>query len=62
MIRSDSMTKKNRKITYWMISLLSICGVIAIWYLCIDILELKSNDVFPGPVKVLETKSGAKRS
>ncbi len=49
------MTKKNRKTTYWMISLLSICGVIAIWYLCIDILELKSNDVFPGPVKVLET-------
>lgn len=49
------MKKKTKGIPYWLVSILSILGVVAVWYLCINVLELKSSDVFPGPAEVLET-------
>ncbi len=51
------MNKKLKKSEwkYLAISMLSICFVILIWYLCIDVLKLKSQKVFPGPVKVVKT-------
>lgn len=38
-----------------MISVLSICVVILIWFVCINVLHMKSETVFPGPVKVFRT-------
>lgn len=37
------------------ISVASIVVVIAVWYLCINVLKLKPETVFPGPIKVFET-------
>lgn len=49
--------KKKSEMKYTLISLASVCVVILIWYLCINVLHLKSESVFPGPVKVLKTFS-----
>lgn len=49
------MEKKKNRIPYWLISCLSIGAVVLIWYLCIDVLQLKSSNVFPGPGKVFDT-------
>ena len=45
---------KNNRLKYFMISCASIIVVILIWFICIDVLHLKSEKVFPGPVKVLK--------
>lgn len=47
--------KKKFELKYTLISLASVCIVILIWYLCINVFHLKSESVFPGPVKVLKT-------
>lgn len=44
---------KNRK--YLAISILSLSAVVLIWFLCVDVLGLVRQTVFPGPVKVFET-------
>lgn len=49
------MQKNVKKIKYLAISCASVLTVILIWYLCINVLHLKSETVFPGPVKVLKT-------
>lgn len=46
---------KNKKILYPVVSVLSICTVIFIWFLCINVFHMKSETVFPGPVKVFNT-------
>ena len=45
--------KKNTK--YICISVASVATVVVIWYLCINVLHMKSETVFPGPVKVFNT-------
>lgn len=47
--------KKKEKPKYLLLSVLSVCLLIAVWWLCIDVLELKSQSVFPGPQKVLSS-------
>lgn len=47
------MKKKSMK--YFLVSVLSICTVIVIWFLCINVFKMKSETVFPGPVKVFRT-------
>ena len=46
---------KNRAWVHPLISVCSILTVIFVWYLCINVFHLKSETVFPGPKKVLET-------
>lgn len=48
------MKKKPEK-NYMYLSVISVLVVIAVWYLCIDVLHLKQQSVFPGPVKVFHT-------
>jgi NitT/TauT family transport system permease protein/taurine transport system permease protein len=38
-----------------LLSIASVCMIIIVWYVCIDILHLKPQTVFPGPVKVLQS-------
>ena len=40
---------------YLWISVLSLAAVVLIWFLCVDILEVVRQSVFPGPIKVFET-------
>lgn len=40
---------------YILISCASVCLVLLVWFVCINVLHLKSETVFPGPVKVFET-------
>lgn len=40
---------------YILISCASVCLVLLVWFICINVLHLKSETVFPGPVKVFET-------
>ena len=47
--------KKDRKLVHISISALSILAVILIWYVCINVLHMKSETVFPGPARVLRT-------
>lgn len=47
--------KKTIELKYMMMSISSVCAVLIIWWLCIDVLHLKSESVFPGPGKVLNT-------
>lgn len=49
------MENKRSNLKYLLISCVSVCAVIAIWYLCINVLHLKSASVFPGPEKVFRT-------
>ncbi len=44
---------KSRK--YILISVASVVIVLIAWYVCIDVLKLKSQSVFPGPLKILQT-------
>lgn len=45
--------KGNRK--YTIISLCSVLFVLMVWYICINVLHLKQETVFPGPVTVAKT-------
>ncbi|MDD3253420.1 MAG: ABC transporter permease [Lachnospiraceae bacterium] len=47
------MKKKNDNV--WMLSIVSIVGFIAIWWLCCDVLKLTSSATLPGPVTVAKT-------
>lgn len=49
------MKENGKKMKYLAVSCASICVVILIWYLCINVLHMKSETVFPGPVKVFKT-------
>ncbi len=50
------MRNKNRKeLKYTLLSILSVGIFIFIWWFCIDVLQLKSQSVFPGPVKVFKS-------
>lgn len=49
------MKKKRFEIKHILISCLSILVVIAVWYLLINVLHLKKETVFPGPVRVFNT-------
>lgn len=47
--------KKTMELKYMMMSISSVCAVLLVWWLCIDVLHLKSESVFPGPGKVFNT-------
>ena len=47
--------KQKNKMKYFCISVVSVCTVIVIWFLCINVFHMKSETVFPGPVKVFNT-------
>ena len=47
--------KQKNKMKYFCISVVSVCTVILIWFLCINVFHMKSETVFPGPVKVFNT-------
>ena len=49
------MKKKTSNFKYILLSCSSIIAVLVIWYVCINVLKLKSETVFPGPVKVFRT-------
>ncbi len=49
------MEQKKNQAKYFIISCASILTVILIWFICINVLHLKSEKVFPGPVTVFET-------
>lgn len=40
---------------YLCISILSLSAVVLIWFICVDVLGLVRQNVFPGPVKVFQT-------
>ena len=49
------MKKKNNAWKYSLISVCSIVTVLLVWYLCINVLKLKPETVFPGPLAVAKT-------
>lgn len=49
------MKSKNSRWKYTLISVCSVFAVILIWYICINVLHLKSEMVFPGPLTVAKT-------
>lgn len=54
-MQKDRSKMKNIKVKYFVISVLSIFTIIFVWFICINVLQLKSETVFPGPLKVLNT-------
>ncbi len=49
------MKAKNKKWKYALISICSVSFVVIVWYLCINVLHLKAETVFPGPLTVVKT-------
>ncbi len=49
------MKRKNNSWKYTVISVCSISLVIIVWYICINVLHLKAETVFPGPLTVVKT-------
>ena len=49
------MKAKNKKWKYTLISICSVSFVVIVWYLCINVLHLKAETVFPGPLTVVKT-------
>ncbi len=51
--------KKNKKTKnaniYFVLSVSAIGVILIIWFLCIDVFHLKSQMVFPGPIRVVKT-------
>ncbi|MDD2958756.1 MAG: ABC transporter permease [Lachnospiraceae bacterium] len=47
--------KKQKNVFYLCISVISVAAVIALWYFLINVMHLKSETVFPGPLKVFYT-------
>lgn len=47
--------KRKIEPKYFLLSVLSVCLFIFIWWFCIDVLELESESVFPSPVTVLRS-------
>lgn len=47
--------KKGKDTKYTLLSILSVVVFIFVWWLCIDVLQIKSQSVFPGPVKVFKS-------
>lgn len=46
---------KEKRIKYRVLSVLSICIFVLIWFLCTDVLNLVPQIMLPGPVKVLHS-------
>lgn len=49
------MRGNKSKSFYYFISIVSILVVVLIWFFAINVLKLKSETVFPGPVRVVQT-------
>jgi len=49
------MKKKNSTYIHVLISCLSLLVILIAWYVCINIFHIKSELVFPGPIKVINT-------
>ena len=49
------MQEERRFGKYFWISVISVLTVVAVWYVCIDVLHLKSQRVFPGPFRIVNT-------
>lgn len=49
------MKSKKKNLKYTMISVGTVAAVILIWYVCINVLHLKQETVFPGPFTVVKT-------
>lgn len=47
--------KKKNKWKYTLISICSVMSVLVVWYVCINVLHLKPETVFPGPLTVVKT-------
>ena len=46
---------KKKKWGYTLASLVSVVTVLVAWYICINVLHLKAETVFPGPITVAKT-------
>lgn len=53
--RKTGMKKQKNNLKYLVLSAGSIVAVIIIWFICINVLHLKPETVFPGPIKVFRT-------
>lgn len=49
------MKERNKNSKYLLISCLSVGIVVLLWYVLINVMRLKPETVFPGPVKVFNT-------
>lgn len=49
------MKKKSNAWKYTLISFCSVVTVLLVWYICINVLKLKPETVFPGPLTVAKT-------
>lgn len=49
------MKSKKKNLKYTMISVCTVVAVLLIWYVCINVLHLKQETVFPGPLTVVKT-------
>ena len=49
------MKAKKSSFKYTIVSICSVLAVILIWYVCINVLHLKQETVFPGPLTVAKT-------
>lgn len=49
------MKSKKNNLKYTMISVGTVALVILFWYVCINVLHLKQETVFPGPLTVVKT-------
>lgn len=49
------MKEKGKNMKYLAVSCASILVVLLIWYICINVMHMKPETVFPGPVKVFKT-------
>lgn len=49
------MKNKNNSWKYPLISVCSVLTVLLVWYVCINVLKLKPETVFPGPLTVAKT-------
>lgn len=49
------MKRRKGSWKYTLISICSILAVLVIWYICINVLHLKQERVFPGPLTVAKT-------
>ena len=50
-----TVQKKKNNWIYALISFASIMAVLVAWYICINVLHLKAETVFPGPITVAKT-------
>lgn len=51
----ETFMKKQKNTKYTVISVCTVISILLIWYVCINILHLKEETVFPGPLTVVKT-------